>query len=266
MILRGRIRTAAVAATSLALAAVAAGCASPQIDHPFDGLQSLAPASGASEDNDPPRLFIIHGMTTTPDSYADSLVGGPEPVALRAPHEVFRDQPYAVAGAVSFDGADVDINLRTYHLYDGPQETLRVSALTWSPLTASIKQHQFRRDNELSRALINGEIKTSVLNDGLSDATLYLGTYQTVMRRGVMIGLCAFLEGEFANDQCNPTSTSHANVALISESLGSYMLFDAIEALNRTNANSPAGEPLFRAASAILYVRQSNPAPANSPS
>lgn len=245
MILRGRIRTAAVAATSLALAAVAAGCASPQIDHPFDGLQSLAPASGASEDNDPPRLFIIHGITTQPDSYADLLVAGLAS-RLASPHEVVHDQHYSVAGAVGFGGADVDINVRTYHLYDGPQETLRVSALNWSPLTASIKQHQFRRDDEMSRALINGEIKTSVLNDGLSDATLYLGAYQTVMRRGVMIGLCAFLDGVFANDQCNPISTSHASVALISESLGSYMLFDAIEALDRSNANSPAGEPLFR--------------------
>ena len=165
---------------------------------------------------------------------------------LASPHEVVHDQHYSVAGAVGFGGADVDINVRTYHLYDGPQETLRVSALNWSPLTASIKQHQFRHDDEMPRALINGEIKTSVLNDGLSDATLYLGAYQTVMRRGVMIGLCAFLDGVFANDQCNPTSTSHASVALISESLGSYMLFDAIEALDRSNANSPAGEPLFR--------------------
>ena len=34
-------------------------------------------------------------------------------------------------------------------------------------------------------------------------------------------------------------------MALISESLGSYMLFDAIEGLNRGRVNSPAGEPLF---------------------
>lgn len=229
---------------ALAFAATAVGCAAPQIDHPFVGLQSLAPAAASPSADDPVRLFIIHGITTQTDDYADPLVAGLAS-RLALSQTAVHDQPYPVSGAVGFGGADVDINLRTYHLYDGSQERLRVTALNWSPLTASIKQHQFKQDDEVPRAVINEMIKAEVLNDGLSDATLYLGTYQAVMRRGVMIGLCAFLDGKFVNEQCIPTATSHASVALVSESLGSYMLFDAIEALNRSNANSPAGQPLF---------------------
>ena len=244
MILMRRARHCRATWAALAFVAAAAGCAAPQIDHPFDGLQSFAPAAASPGVADPARLFIIHGITTQPVDYADPLVAALAG-RLAISQTIIHDQSYPVSGAVGFDGANIDINLRTYHLYDGTEERLRVTALDWSPLTASIKEHQFRRDDEISRAVINEMIKTGVLNDGLSDAALYLGSYQAVMRRGVMIGLCAFLDGRFVNDQCIPTTTSHASVALLSESLGSYMLFDAIEALDRSNANSPAGAPLF---------------------
>ena len=242
MICMRRARRHRVAWAALAFAAAAAGCAAPQIDHSFDGLRALAPVG--EPQGDPVRLFVVHGMTTQQNDYADDLVGGLAS-RLGLARVEYRDEPHSVPGAVSFGGESADINLRVYHLYDRDEERLKVTALNWSPLTASIKQHQFASDNALPRATINGLIKTGVLNDGLSDATLYLGSYQTVMRRGVMMGLCAFLDGEFVNDRCVPTATAHGSVALISESLGSYMLFDAIEALNCGGVNSPAGEPLF---------------------
>ena len=147
-------------------------------------------------------------MTTTQDDYADGLVRGLAS-RLGLPGFQFDDDHRAVPGAVSFGGESADINLRVYHLSDGGGERMRVTALNWSPLTASVKQHQFASDNALPRATINGLIKTGVINDGLGDATLYLGSYQTVMRRGVMMGLCAFLDGAFVNDRCIPTATAH---------------------------------------------------------
>jgi hypothetical protein len=242
MIRMRRARRLCAAGAAFALAAAAYGCASPQIDRPFDGLNALAPMSSAQ--SDPARLFVIHGMTTTQDDYADGLVRGLA-ARLGLSRIEFQDDHRAVPGAVSFGGESAEINLRVYHLSDGGEERMRVTALNWSPLTASVKQHQFASDNALPRAVINGLIKTGVINDGLGDATLYLGSYQTVMRRGVMMGLCAFLDGAFVNDRCIPAATARGPVALISESLGSYMLFDAIEGLNRGHSDSPAGEPLF---------------------
>ena len=228
---------------AIALAAGLFGCATPQIEGSFAGLQSL---TAADAPGDPARLFIIHGMTAQTDDYADALVQGLETrLGLSDKGATPIDQPYPVAGAIAYDGADPFVNVRTYRLYDGGQERLRISALNWSRLTESIKQHQFRRDDAIERALINGDIKVHVVNDGVGDAALYLGTYQPVMRRGVMIGLCAFLDGTFQSDRCTATTTrSSAPVALISESLGSYMLLDAIEALD-TKPNSAAGRPLF---------------------
>ena len=242
---RSAIRRPRGAIFALGLAVALTGCAAPQIDAPFGGLESLT-AAGASSSapDDPARLFIIHGITKQDNDYADALVQGLAS-RLGLPEIKWDDRPYAVRGAIAFDDAVADINLRTYHLSDGRRERLRVSALNWSPLTESIKQHQFASDDRISRALINADIKVDVINDGLSDAVLYEGKYGTVMRRGVMIGLCAFLDGAFVNDSCAPGVASRAEVALISESLGSYMLFDAIEALNAGRRDSPAGRPLF---------------------
>jgi hypothetical protein len=242
---RGARRRSYGAVIALWVTAALAGCTAPQIDSPFGGLQSLTAAQASSPaPDDPARLFIIHGMTAQSNDYADALVRGLAE-RLGLPEFKFHDKPYAVHGAIAFDGAIANINLRTYNLSDGQRDRLRVSALNWSPLTESIKQHQFAADDQIPRALINGDIKVKVLNDGLSDAVLYEGKYQTVMRRGVMIGLCAFLDGELVNDSCAPNVASHSEVALISESLGSYMLLDAIEALNAGRPNSPAGQPLF---------------------
>jgi hypothetical protein len=236
---------AAFAAVALAAATVLGACATFQIEGSFDGLHELT--DSAPLPGDPVRLFIIHGITSQQNNYADTLVASvASRLALTIKSTV--DQPYPVPGAVGYLGAPPEINLRTYRLYAGDEERLRVSALNWSPLTESIKQHQFEADDQLSRASINAEIKTKVINDGLSDAVLFLGNYHWVMRRGVMIGLCAFLDGDLKGEDCLPNGHSRAPVALISESLGSFMLLDAIERLDRTtqlSETSAAGAPFF---------------------
>jgi hypothetical protein len=95
-------------------------------------------------------------------------------------------------------------------------------------LTESIKQNRFQSDDAIPRAWINSEIKTKVMNDGLSDAVLFLGKYQTVMRRAVIKSLCIFLEGAYSDDNCTPNPRFHSDVAFISMSLGSYMLVDVL--------------------------------------
>ena len=240
----GRARlSVTIAAVSLSIAI--AGCAAFEVEGAFDGLRSLTAI--ATPANDPPRVFIIHGMTAHGDGYADKLadsLGGNLGLARTSED----NQPLEVPGAIGY-GETPKMNLRTYHYSDGERERLRISALNWSPLTESIKQHQFQEDDQLPRALINGEIKTRVMNDGLSDAVLFLGRYQRVMRRGVMIGFCKFLEGDLVYDTCKPNGRSEAPVAFISESLGSYMLLDAIQTLNGTPMameTSAAGLPLFK--------------------
>jgi hypothetical protein len=120
-------------------------------------------------------------------------------------------------------------------------ERVRVAALNWSPLTEGIKLQQFQADGQVSRAVINDEIKTKLVDDGLSDAVLYLGKYKRVMSDGVMIGLCSFLDGWMVGKRCVPRRQSQSDVVLVSESLGSMMLLDAIDRLKRQGDRS--GEP-----------------------
>jgi hypothetical protein len=106
-----------------------AGCATPQIDRPFGGLRSVMSEAGASAPGDPVRLFVIHGMTATDDDYADTLVSAlASHLNLEEKH--LRDTPIQVPGAVGFPNPQ-PVNLRTYNLYHGDQERLRVGALNW---------------------------------------------------------------------------------------------------------------------------------------
>ncbi len=217
-------------------AGLLAGCAAPIISHDFPGIDSL-PLQTATPNpaSDPARLFVIHGMTNHDPNYSDKLVE-----ALAARLGLVEVEPtnklIPVPGAVIVDGKPAAINLRAYALSANGAERLRVTALTWSPLTAPLKHKQFSTDDELPRVPINGAIKRDVIDDGLCDAVLYVGSYGEVMRRAVKMALCEFLDGRFANDDCAAPASSRTPVAFIAESLGSSMLFDGIEALRKTPA------------------------------
>jgi hypothetical protein len=232
---------------ALLAAGVLAGCASPQISASFPGLESLAPAGdgSAATRRGPARLFIIHGMTHHDNNYADLLVGalaGRLGLSQSDPRDDSREVPEAVL----VGGRPAAINLRTWRLSDAGGERLRVTALTWSALTDSLKRAQFKTDDDLPRVAINGAIKRGVIDDGIGDAALYLGQYGKVMRRGVVMALCAFLDGNFAGDRCDASAQNDAPVAFIAESLGSSMLFDGVRALNQpATAQSLAGRTLL---------------------
>lgn len=247
---RTSVRVTLAAIGTVALAAALASCAGFEIAGAFGGLQPLI---AEATPGDPARVFIIHGITTQPDGYADTLAHSlGDRLGLQFVAQ--GDQTFPVPGAVGSGSVPPTINLRTYHFSDGERERLRISALNWSPLTAGIKSDQFHDDNQIPRAYINGQIKTKVINDGLSDAVLFLGGYQRVMRRGVMIGLCAFLDGDLKGDICAPGAKSDAPIAFISESLGSYMLLDAIRHFNATQKQRETSAAGFEMISRLRVV------------
>ena len=253
--LRTRAAFALSAAGAIVVAAAVAGCASLEVDGAFEGLQSLTAPQAA---DNPARVFVIHGMIRHENNYADGLAQSLGD-RLGFKSAGIEDAPVSVPDPVA-PGGVVSLNLRTYYFSDGAQERLRIGALNWSPLTAAIKDRQFYDDDQVQRAAINGLIKTQLLNEGLSDAVLFLGDFQPTMRAGVMAGLCAFLEGDLKGEFCAAARRSTAPIAFISESLGSYMLLDAIEHLNNTpraKAESAAGfDMLARLRVVYMFANQ----------
>ena len=103
--------------------------------------------------------------------------------------------------------------------------------LTWSPLTAGFKDSRFTPDSAVNRSLFNQKIKAGVFADGMSEAVLYVGNYHDdILGRSVGAALRRFYEAKFDPAEIRPTENGPWHpVVLLSESLGSIMLFDALE-------------------------------------
>jgi hypothetical protein len=115
--------------------------------------------------------------------------------------------------------------------------------LIWSALTATDKAKLLYDDRPtdnpkgeftLKRAKINGELKATLLNDCLSDAVIYAGVRGADIQAAMQNAICAALDGTTTNGTCNfPTTYGHGGrrIVIVTESLGSRMVFDAISAL-----------------------------------
>lgn len=108
---------------------------------------------------------------------------------------------------------------------------LRFSGLVWSPLVKNLKdQLQYDMTGEETdcktadeckpkRALVNGAVKDRLLNDCLADALAYQGIGKTTFKAAMVRSLTQVVQQ--ASDSTGP-------IVVISASLGSKMVFDAM--------------------------------------
>jgi hypothetical protein len=141
--------------------------------------------------------------------------------------------------------------------------------LIWSALTATDKA-KLNYDNrptdspsgEFSwkRAKINGSLKASLLNDCLSDAVIYAGYRGTTdIQVAMQNAVCVALDGTTTNDTCTfPPTYGHGNrrIVIVTESLGSRMVFDAISALTieAKNKSAAAVDAFYEAVAPITQI------------
>jgi hypothetical protein len=174
------------------------------------------------------RAFVVHGMTGHVPGYSEDLfarIGA----GLGYTATPFEDKP-----VTGLDFAKSP-NLRITH-YSGAQADrgMIVYEYTWSPLTSDIKTDAFRSDNLMPRAKLNGLIKRKIMNDGLSEAVLYLTSFKDgLLQRAALLALGSFLKREYDGAY---SSIPEVEVVFFAHSLGSVMLLDAIEAFD-------AGDP-----------------------
>jgi hypothetical protein len=129
------------------------------------------------------------------------------------------------------------------HEYQIGQNKISGRYLIWSDLTAADKA-KLNYDNlptdtpkgvfTWKRAKINEELKASLLNDCLSDAVIYAGYRGADIQASMQNAICAALDGTPTNGACDfPATYRHGSrrIVIVTESLGSRMVFDAISAL-----------------------------------
>lgn len=118
--------------------------------------------------------------------------------------------------------------------------TLSARYLIWSSLTASDKAAiQFDDPPppgafSWKRATLNGELKIGLLNDCLSDAVIYAGARGPTLALAIRNGICVAFDGTVSPRGCtfpDPAEDAAPPLILVTESLGSRMVFDALAEL-----------------------------------
>jgi hypothetical protein len=123
--------------------------------------------------------------------------------------------------------------------------------VVWSPMTRPFKRNlDFDAPGSdratsfpYQRAMLNGALKTKLINDCLSDAVVYGGQHGDPIRAAMRQAVCRELGGKpVAGQPCDFTDAElDRPIAVITESLGSKILFDAARAIYE-EARQVAGE------------------------
>ncbi len=187
------------------------------------------------------NLVLVHGMCTHDKGWADDAMKQVVRAIdsnLPPPTDDKSLSPKSVGPGIEVVDKDVDIR----------GSKLQMTALIWSPLTTPLKRQldfditgtptdcATAEQCKPTRAKVNAVGKDVLLNDCLADALIYQGESREVIRSAMVKALEAVLDK-------GPADTP---LALVSDSLGSKIVFDALaEMLGNSN-------PKARAAAARL--------------
>ena len=210
---------------TLVIPGLLAACATPyrpplvvRDSAPFPGIVNLVQADRGR----PLDVILVHGMCTHDAGWANSSIDRIAGVVSAA---------VPTQAAPGSNG--IQLIERTQQIGGTP---VRFHALVWSPLTTPLKR-QLDYDNtgtpadcsatgtgecKPKRAYFNGYVKDNLLNDCLSDAVIYEGASRDAIRDAMIESISRILESNPNGDR---------SLAVVAESLGSKILFDALSAM-----------------------------------
>jgi hypothetical protein len=239
------ISMATVAAMLLALAACSTPYRPPVMVHgstSFTGLDAVIRDSAG----DPVDVILVHGMCTRTGAWAhaavDKIMAAIEPGYVARPHS---NLPPPAAGTVQVVQREETVR----------GVPVRFSGLIWSPLTTGLKQQlDFDRTGTPTdcalegecrprRARLNGMLKDQLLNDCLADALIYQGDSRQTIRTHMMAVLDATIAGQGGGP-----------LILITESLGSKITYDALNAMLERQASESQVRAAQKAAARLVQV------------
>ncbi len=209
----------------------------------FAGLSDLAqmtaPAGGAAL---PARVLWTHGMCSPSD--------GTQPDDPYVWWQVrTRDLLSAYPGAqqigtpslseLSPGGSQlIKERLRVPGRIAGTTRIVELWFLDWSPITKPFKSQKLGdveagkgNGYTYKRATLNDKLKQGLIKDCFTDVVVYLGKNGNRIRSDAQIALCELLDGRFDRDTGCASASGARYTALISESIGSSILFDAFRSL-----------------------------------
>jgi hypothetical protein len=231
-------------------------CASTQVipsanDH-FEGIAALTggvgPAGVTAEA--PTRILIIHGMGTASEHDFDSFIANVADKfgVVQAPQPAEQDdvpckekppgtlipgltvpKPELIANAAALPADWARLYVYKFTRPGEQHVVLTIGYLLWTPLTCHLKWTNDIRETGHPARQYAAHWAKDFMRDKLTDVVLYVGAYRDqVIRPSIEAGLCRFIDGSpgpngacFGGDASTPT-------AVVTHSLGGYMLMDAI--------------------------------------
>lgn len=209
-----------------------------------------------SSDVQPVRMLYIHGMGIYTDmefaqTFANSLTEKLNLTKGGCEEEIPLQNNLETSPGGQLPQAKLSIC--TYA--DSQRRTLQLYAVRWSPLTEGIKKAVLSYDSaenyEDDRVKYNREMKKEVMNESLSDPLLYLSPhYQDDLQLVMQQAICFIASRNDSCETVKPTMGVQQNnrgLFIITESLGSTMLYDTLKKIYRDGDSlKAAGEKLIR--------------------
>jgi len=221
----------------------ASGASSEAPSQGFAGLDDLAqmgaPAGGTSL---PPRVLWTHGMCTPSDG---TQPGNPYTWWQVRTRDLLAAYPGAsqtgepVITSLSQGGSLlIKETLNVPARVAGASRTMELWFFDWSPLTRPFKARaigdiEAGQGNPYTyeRATVNRKLKQGLIKDCFVDVVVYLGRNGDRIRSDAQLAVCDLLDGTFDRATGCAGASGARFTALVSESLGSTVLFDAFRSL-----------------------------------
>src|SRR5215469_10214224 len=187
-----------------------------RFDNDFEGLNAAASRSNSAGGT--LRILFIHGMGRYQPGYSEPLMQG---IAARLNLSNTGLSRRITIRKESHNYGE--INIANYSSPEGKK--VRAYELTWSATTDALKTKQFASDATYAsdRVLVNRELKAKLVDDALADPVLYIGRYRSHMQFPIMRAIEAILHDYQSQDE----------LAIITQSLGSYMCYDTLLKMSR---------------------------------
>jgi hypothetical protein len=225
------------------------------------------------------NVLVVHGMGTHDGTYANVLIA-----ELQRQSALHVKSPCTVVDRLANAYGAYSIVERCT-LADDNDHELRLYVLVWSPLTEQFENLILAYDWKLygsQRALVDRQLKQSLIDTSFDDAIIYSGSFAPAMRASVQRALCVLMTDKTRADlPCSPEAlvlwnsdrtrrhvrTDIPPVFLVSHSLGSIMVTETLAQLSARSTEPESEESIepsepvsYEALEAKLFLRHAQAA------